>query len=94
MLNTEKRDSLAAGGLDVAAVEARLSAAAGQRLVAVETRAVFMGTALVLESPTGRRYLLNAPEDEVVWPLRRLLPFLPERAARRAVPLTELAGHL
>lgn len=93
MLTTDKRHSLAAGGLDVAAVEARVSAAAGQRLVAVEARTVFLGTSLVLESTTGRRYLLDDPDDGQVRPLRRPLPFLAERPARHPVPLSDLAGR-
>lgn len=93
MLTTDRRATLAYGGLDVAEVEARVSATAGQPLVAVEARTVFMGTALVLQTEAGDRYLLDAPEDETVWPLRRRLRFLPERAARRSVAVTDLRGR-
>lgn len=89
MPDTETRAQFASLGLNVAAVEARLTMMAGTPVMVVGAVPAFMGTSLILEVPaTGRTFLLDAPEDDAAWPR-------PARWFRfhKAVPVPQLGSY-
>ena len=70
MIPNEERLRFARSGLDIDAIEADLSIAAGGRIKVVDTHLGFMETLLVLETPDGTQYTFS-PGDTEAWPLRK-----------------------